>query len=136
MPVPASDHHRCKDFFFLRFNWDFPYYNMCVPSPPFTDHIWEKSCSCSLWPPIRWREGHLDSPFVTSKKNKLSSPSLFSCIVYSSVQIFKFCILKVLQEWAELVSRKQHGISKHRLKDIQIKEENSRASASSRCYCY
>lgn len=34
-----------QGIFFLRFNWDFTYYNTCVPSPPFTDHIWEKSCS-------------------------------------------------------------------------------------------
>lgn len=53
-----------QGIFFLRFNWDFLYYNICVPSPPVTDHIRENSFSCSLWAPIRCWEGHLDPPLL------------------------------------------------------------------------
>lgn len=135
MPIPVFDHHHCKEFFSLDLTGTSPTITRVSPLllPLITSG--KNPASCSLWPPIRWLRMALGSLLVASRENKRNPHSLFSHIGYSSVQIFKFCILKVLQEWAELVSRKQHGISKLRLNYIQIKE-NSRASANSTCYCY
>lgn len=115
------DHHHCKEFFSLALTGTSPTIT-CVSPLLSLITSGKNSSPCSLWSPIRWLRMALGSPLVTSKENKLNPHSLFlhigSVQIHTSVQIFKFCILKVLQEWAELVTRKQHGISKLRLNYI------------------
>lgn len=95
-------HHHCEEFFFLRFNWNFLYYNTC----PFTEHVWEKSWSIFTMITHQVAEDGTSFPSASSRKNKLSSRSLFLHTVYASTQIFKFCNFKAPQELAEFISRK------------------------------